>query len=113
MHEMSLAESVIDLVEYRARREGCRRVKTVRLEIGKLSGVELDAMRFCFDAVADGTLAESAALDIVEEDGRAWCFDCGRLMLLVRRGDPCPGCGGHRMRLDEGLAMRVKELEIE
>ena len=113
MHEMSLAESVIDLVEHRARRAGCRRVKTVRLEIGKLSGVEPDAIRFCFGAVACGTLAEGAALDIVEEDGRAWCFDCGRLMPLVTRGDPCPACGGHRMRVDEGLAMRVKELEVE
>lgn len=113
MHEMSLAEGVLDLVEYRARREGCHRVKTVRLEIGKLSGVEPEAIRFCFDAVASGTMAEGAALDIVEQDGRAWCFDCGRLMKLAARSDPCPGCGGFRLRMDEGVAMRVKELEIE
>jgi hydrogenase nickel incorporation protein HypA/HybF len=113
MHEMSLAESVLDLVEHRARREGCRRIKTVRLEIGKLSGVEPESMRFCFDAVVGGTLAEGAELDIVEEDGLAWCFDCGRLTPLAVRGDPCPGCGGFHLRLDEGLAMRVSELEIE
>lgn len=113
MHEMSLAENVIELVEYRARREGCRRVKTVRLEIGKLSGVAPDAIRFCFDAVAGGTLAEGAVLDIVEQDGSAWCFDCGGTMPLAARGDPCPGCGGHRLRLDDGMAMRVKELEVE
>ena len=113
MHEMSLAESVIELVEHRARREGCQRVKTVRLEIGKLSGVEPDAMRFCFDAVTGGTLAEGAALDIIEEEGRAWCFDCSRPTPLSARSDPCPECGGYHMRLDEGLAMRVKELEIE
>lgn len=113
MHEMSLAESVIDLVEYRARREGCQRVKTVRLEIGKLSGVEPEAMRFCFDAVAGGTLAEGAALDIVEQEGRAWCFDCGGMMPLAARSDSCPECGGFRLRVDEGAAMRVKELEVE
>lgn len=113
MHEMSLAEGVLDLVEHCAHREGCRRVKTVRLEIGKLSGVEPEAMRFCFDAVVGGTLAEGAALDIVEEDGRAWCFDCRQLMPLAARSDPCPECGGFRMRVDEGIAMRVKELEVE
>lgn len=113
MHEMSLAENVVELVEYRARREGCRRVKTVRLEIGKLSGVEPEAIRFCFDAVASGTLAEGAVLDIVEQDGRGWCFDCSRTMPLDARGDACPECGGHRLRLDAGIAMRVKELEIE
>jgi len=113
MHEMSLAESVIELVEYRARRNGSTRIKTVRLEIGKLSGVEPDAMRFCFDAVASGTLAEGAALDIIEQEGLAWCFDCSLSTPLASRSDPCPECGGYRMRLDEGLAMRVKELEIE
>ncbi len=113
MHELSLAESVVDLVDYRARREGCNRVKTVRLEIGRLSGVEPEAMRFCFDEVASGTLAEGASLDIIEQDGRAWCFDCGWLVPLTSREDSCPECGGFRLRLDEGVAMRVKELEIE
>lgn len=113
MHEMSLAESVVELVEYRARRNGWQRIKAVRLEIGKLSGVEPDAMRFCFDAVTGGTLAEGAALDIIEQDGRAWCFDCSRLTPLATRGDPCPECGSFHLRVDEGLAMRVKELEIE
>lgn len=113
MHEMALAESVLDLVEFRARREGCRRITTVRLEIGKLSGVEPEAMRFCFDAAASGTLAEGAALDIIERDGSAWCFDCERHTPLAARGAPCPVCGGYRLRLDEGSAMRVSELEIE
>lgn len=113
MHEMALAESVLDLVEHRARREGCRRVKTVRLEIGQLSGVEPEAMRFCFDAASSGTLAEGAALDIVVQRGLAWCFDCGRQTPLAMRGAPCPQCGGYRLRLDEGSAMRVSELEIE
>src|SRR5512146_602004 len=112
MNDMLLAEGVVDLVDHRARREGCQRVKTVRLEIGRLSGVEPEAIRFCFDAVANGTLAEGAALDIVEQDGRAWCFDCGGMMPLAARGDSCPGCGGHRLRLDEGVAMRIKELEV-
>jgi hydrogenase nickel incorporation protein HypA/HybF len=113
MHEMALAESVLDLVEFRARRAGSRRVKTVRLEIGRLSGVEPEAMRFCFDAVAGGTLAEGAALDIVVQEGLAWCFDCARQMPLSARGAPCPECGGYHLRLDKGSAMRVSELEIE
>ncbi|HLP97431.1 MAG TPA: hydrogenase maturation nickel metallochaperone HypA [Sideroxyarcus sp.] len=113
MHEMSLAESVVDLVEYRARNNGWQHIKGVRLEIGKLSGVEPDAIRFCFDAVAGGTLAEGAALDIVEQDGIAWCFDCARTIALAVRGDPCPECGGFRLRVDQGLAMRIMELEIE
>ena len=48
MHEMSLAESVLQLVEETAIREKAQRVKLVVLEIGRLSSVEPEAMRFCF-----------------------------------------------------------------
>lgn len=113
MHEMALAESVLGLIEDRTLREGGRRIKMVRLEIGKLSAVEPEAMRFCFDAVTHGTLAEGAVLDIVEQEGSAWCFDCNREVPLATRYDPCPACGGFRLQVAEGALMRVKELEIE
>ncbi|WP_435626683.1 hydrogenase maturation nickel metallochaperone HypA [Candidatus Ferrigenium straubiae] len=113
MHEMSLAESVLGLIEDCLIREGGQRIKMVRLEIGKLSAVEPEAMRFCFDAVARGTSAEGAVLDIVEQEGSAWCFDCNREVPLAARYDPCTTCGGFRLQVAEGTAMRVKELEIE
>lgn len=113
MHEMALAESVLDLIEDCLLREGGKRIKTVRLEIGKLSAVEPEAMRFCFDAVARGTLAEGAALDIIEQEGSAWCFDCNREVPLAARYDPCAACGGLRLQVQGGTLMRVKELEIE
>lgn len=113
MHEMSLAESMLGLIEDCALREGGQRIKMVRLEIGKLSAVEPEAMRFCFDAVTRGTLAEGALLDIVEQEGSAWCFDCNREVPLGARYDPCPACGGFRMQVAEGTTMSVKELEIE
>jgi hydrogenase nickel incorporation protein HypA/HybF len=118
MHEMALAESVIDLVEgrlaeSRVRGKDCPRVRTVRLEIGKLSGVDPEAIRFCFDAVARGTLVDGALLDIIEQDGSAWCFDCQRQVSLRARFDPCLECGGFRLRPELGTAMRVKEFEIE
>ena len=113
MHEMTLAESVLDVIEDYASREGCLRVKTVRLEIGKLSSVEPEAMRFCFDAVAHGTLAEGAVLDIIELDGSAWCFDCKRQVPVEARTDPCVACGGFSLQVTEGTLMRVKEMEVE
>ena len=69
MHELSLAEGVLDLIEETARREGFSRVHGVWLEIGRQSAVEPEAMRFCFDAVVRGTLAEGARLEIDVTDG--------------------------------------------
>ena len=76
MHEMSLAESVREIVDETARANGARRVAAVRLEIGKLAQVEIDAMRFAFEVVKRGSLAEAARLEIVETDGSAWCMRC-------------------------------------
>ena len=65
MHEMSLAEGVLQLIEDSARQEEFSKVTTVWLEIGQLAGVEVEAMRFCFDAVTRGSLAEGANLEII------------------------------------------------
>ena len=113
MHEMSLAEGVLQLVEDTARREGAQRVKTVVLEIGRLSSVEPEALRFCFDAVARDTLAATAALEVVEVPGAAWCLNCDTTVAVNERYDACPQCGGYQLQLTAGTEMRVREIEIE
>ena len=113
MHEMSLAEGVLQVIEDSARQNGFTQVKTVWLEIGELSGVEVEAMRFCFDAVVKGTLAEGARLEIVATEGQGRCLTCGQTVHIQLRYDPCPLCGGYPVEPVGGLEMKVKELEVE
>ena len=113
MHEMSLAESVREIVDETARSNGARRVAVVRLEIGKLAQVEIDAMRFAFDVVMRGSLAETARLDIVETDGSAWCMRCSEAVAIVRRGDACPQCDSYQLQVTGGDRMRVMDIEID
>ena len=61
MHELAITQSVVDMVRDRT---ADRRVSTVRLQVGRLSAVEPEAMRFCFDLVVEGTVAAGARLDI-------------------------------------------------
>jgi len=110
MHEMSIAEGVLGIVEETARREGFRRVREVRLEIGTLAAVETEALRFCFDAVVRGSVAEGATLAIDETPGTAWCFDCSATVPLAARGEACPRCGGAVLQVNGGTEMRVKDL---
>ena len=112
MHEMSLCESVLQVMEQNAAEQGYSKVKTVWLEIGGLSGVEVEAMRFGFDVVTRGSLADGAKLEIIETNGRARCIECAVTVTLNRRGDPCPGCGGFDMILEQGDELRLKELEV-
>lgn len=113
MHEMSLAESVREIVDETARANGARRVLAVRLEIGTLAQVEIDAMRFAFDVVMRGSLADSARLDIVQIDATAWCMQCADVVAIARRGDACPRCNSHQLQVSGGDRMRVMDIEIE
>lgn len=113
MHEMSLAEGVRGIVEDAARGQGFTRVKTVVLEIGALSTVEVEALRFCLDVVLRDTLAEGAAIEIEPVAGTGWCIACERSVPLARLYDACPECGSYQLRPTGGTEMRVKELEVD
>lgn len=113
MHEMSLCESIVQIIEDNARNQGFSRVRTVWLEIGELSGVEMEAMRFGFEVISRDTMADGARLEIVELPGLAWCMQCQKTVPTHRRFDPCPECGGFQLQVTGGDEMRIKELEVE
>lgn len=114
MHEMSLAEGVLQIIEDASRGpDGFARVKTVVLEIGRLSSVQPEAMAFCFDAVTRGTLADGAKLEIIEIPGQGFCLSCQRSVPLDQVYDPCPECGEVPVQATGGTEMRVRELEVD
>lgn len=113
MHEMSLAENVLQIIEDAGRDQGFSRVKTVVLEIGRLASVEIEALRFCFDVVMQGSMAEGALLEIVEVCAEGLCLHCAAEMPMSEQYAACPNCGSHRVQVTSGTDMRVKELEVE
>lgn len=113
MHEMSLCEGVLQVLEDEAKRQHFSKVKTVWLEIGAMSGVEVEAMRFCFDAVIRHTLADDAKLEIIKIPGEAWCLQCAQTVTVQQRFDACPHCGSYQLQVTQGDEMRIKELEVE
>lgn len=112
MHEMSLCEGILATLQEQARLHGFDRVRRVRLEIGRLACVEPEALRFGFDVVMRGSLAEGAALEIERPPGRAHCFDCGASVEIADRLAPCPACGGGRLSPTGGDEMRIRDLEV-
>ncbi len=112
MHELSLAGSILEIVERAAARERAARVARVCVEVGRLAGVEVEALRFALAAIAPGTCLDGAAIDVDEPAGEAWCETCGRSTPLDRRGDACRHCGGWQLRPTAGTALRVVELQV-
>lgn len=113
MHEMSIAEGIIQIIEDEARKQSFTRVKQVWLEIGRFSGVETEALRFCFDAVTKGGVADGSALEIIDIPGKAWCMVCADNVEVDERYDPCPKCGSYQLQVTGGEELRIKELEVD
>jgi len=113
MHEMSLCEGVMQVLEDSAKSQGFTKVKTVWLEVGVLSGVEPEAMRFSFEVVINGTLAHGAKLEMIEVAADAWCLLCSKAVAIKQRYDACPDCGQYQLQVSGGDDLRVKELEVE
>jgi hydrogenase nickel incorporation protein HypA/HybF len=108
VHELSLTVGVVDAV---VERLGETKVTALRLEIGRLSGVVVDSVRFCFDLVAAGTSVEGARLEIDEPPGRGRCRRCGREFDMPGLLAPCP-CGSVEMDLVGGQELRITGVEV-
>ena len=113
MHEMSLAESILQIIEDTAQAEGYAKVKWVCLESCLLPKVKREALRFCFDVVIHDSIAGGARLEIVETPGQGWCMKCACSVTVTALYDPCPTCGSHQIQVTAGNEMRVRELEVE
>ena len=112
MHEIALAQSVIEIVEATARKHAARRVMRVGLTIGALSHVSPAALQFCFDAASRGTLAEHALLEIHATPGEAWCMPCAATVKLASRGEACPACGSYQLSVVRGEEMAVSDIDV-
>jgi hydrogenase nickel incorporation protein HypA/HybF len=113
MHEVSLIENVIALIEQERVKQAFARVNVIRLQVGALGHAEPEALRFCFDAVATGTIAEGSRLEIEMIPGEGWCADCRHAVPLDERFGACPLCAGARVRMTGGDVLRLAEMEVE
>jgi len=112
MHELSLLMNVRDILEDNALKQNFNRVTQVTLEIGRLSSVEPDALRFCFDVVMQGSLAEHAELIISELHGLGICKQCRQQVEMESLYDPCSYCGNPFITVIQGTEMKIKDLIV-
>lgn len=113
MHEMSIAEGILQIVEDAAVQQSFKRVSEVRLEIGALSGVEADALIFCLDVVLKNSIAEGARIELDKVPGTGFCLACSETVPVLARYDACPKCGSYQVQATGGTEMRVKDLLVE
>lgn len=110
MHELGLCEGLLDAVE---RRAAGRRVARVTVRIGVLHRVVEPALDQAFELVAEGTVADGAAVDLVTIPVRAVCRSCGHATVAQEVVAVCPSCGSTEFDLAEGDELLLESIQLE
>jgi hydrogenase nickel incorporation protein HypA/HybF len=113
MHEMSLAGGILRIVEAAAEREHFARVTLLRIEAGALAGVEVSALRFALEVMAQDTCLQGARIDIDTPPAAAWCMHCCTSVTMLARGDPCEHCGNYQLQPTSGTELRVVDMMVD
>jgi len=113
MHEFSLAQNIVEIVEETVRKNQAHKVTEVVLEIGTLSGVELDALDMALESLRSGTMMEEAEIkkDIIQ--AVAICNHCGHEYLPDDFFSICPECQQYGSKISKGKELRVKSITAE
>ncbi len=113
MHELSIAENILEIVNENLPASGGGRVKYVKVRIGDMAGVVPDSLDFCFTAITKGTQLEHAKLKIEKTGIAAHCNVCGRDSRVEGLVFRCPLCDSSDVRIISGNELQVVEIEVE
>jgi len=113
MHELSIAQSIVDIVRQHLPKEEAVSVRSVRLRLGVMAGVVPDSLEFCFAAITEGTPLQGARLEIEQVPLRAHCTGCGRDGEIAPTLFACSECGGTSLTVISGREMQLRDIEVE
>lgn len=113
MHEMSIAQSLLNIILQESETHQVRRVVSVALKVGELSSVETESLRFCFELIAEGTIVEGAELRIERVPVTCRCEECDAEFSVEHLLFICPSCGSRRVEVLSGRELNIQSLEAE
>ena len=115
MHELSLIQSLLSIVEQYADVEKFSRVRSLKLSFGRLSCLDQKSLEFAFSVQAAGTIAEHAALDFEIIPARIYCLSCEEDVILPGTlGEFCPRCNGQDIVLSGGTEeLKLMEMDVD
>lgn len=112
MHELTLCESILDILDDEKRRRGFLGLRRLRIEIGRFGCVDPDALVFALETTTRGGPFEGAIFEVIRLPGRLSCLDCGSTIDVDAPLLACPNCGGVRLARGGGDELRLAEMEV-
>ena len=112
MHELSLAQNIVDIVHQYVPPEQSSSVKSVSLKVGELSGVVADSLEFCFSAIVADTPLSGTTLAIERIPFTLHCKRCDKTFVSELGVVLCPTCGADTTEVIGGTEMQIVEIEL-
>lgn len=112
MHELSIAQSIVDIIHQYVPEDQAGDVRLVRIKVGPLAGVVPDSLDFCFEAIVNDTSLSKARLDIEETPLQSQCVTCHEVFMVEQAVFVCPQCGSGETRVISGTELQVMEIEL-
>lgn len=110
MHELSIASEIISIVEKEIEKLQIGGIKTIKLKIGALAGVDPEALRFGFEAASAGTKLDGTQLDIDWVTVKGRCRTCSREFAIDDYAFICPYCESRDIEVTEGEELDIVHL---
>lgn len=112
MHELSIAQEILGIVYQYVPNPQDNYVKSVKVEVGKMSNVLTDSLTFCFDAITQNTPLMGVKLEISEIPVSILCTSCNTTSEIEPPVFVCPKCESNQIKIISGTEMRVDEIEV-
>jgi hydrogenase nickel incorporation protein HypA/HybF len=113
MHELSIVASLFEIMEEKAREKGSKKIVSVKLQVGKLSGVVPEFLTAAFDMYKKDTIAHDAQLEIKDVPLAVQCNSCGKTMTKDDFVFICPNCGSQDLTTLTGTELVIEKMELE
>ncbi len=113
MHELSIAESILDAVRKEIALHPGAVPLRVGVRIGSMAAIDEEALTFCFEVVVHGTEWETLKLETKVIPARRICNSCGNTFIIEDYNSVCPACGSEDTRADGGDELDLEYLEVE
>ncbi len=112
MHELGIAEEILDIVTAEAARHQAKKVTAIRMRVGVIRAIEPEHLNFIFEHIAHDTPADGATLSIEEMPVTVECASCG-ISETRSFAWECPKCKGYEISVKGGDVLEIVSVDIE
>lgn len=114
MHELSIVESLIELCEENALNNKACNVQEIYVKIGRLSGIEVDLFKRCFETFKENSnICKNAKFFIELAPLEILCLKCDQTSILEENVFKCPKCQSIEYKIIQGEDLHLMRLVMK